>query len=112
MGAGKPAKRPAQASTRSEHLVPFIQLLIHQRPAMSQRHVLCILQVGEELHRHRHASAGVPAGCLITDPDGHTSRRMSMPMKFFSDRENAQHVSLAHGRALVDQQLDEGSKVF
>ncbi len=35
-----------------------------------------------------------------------------MPMKFFSDLENAQHVSLAHGRALVDQQLDEGHKVF
>lgn len=52
------------------------------------------------------------AGCLITDPEGHTSRRMSMPMKFFSDLENAQHVSLAHGRALVDQQLDEGHKVF
>ena len=35
-----------------------------------------------------------------------------MPMKFFSDLERAQHVSLAHGRALVDQQLDAGTKVF
>ncbi|MCE1118452.1 MULTISPECIES: hypothetical protein [Pseudomonas] len=52
------------------------------------------------------------AGCLITDPGGHTSRRLSMPMKFFADLENAQHVSLAHGRALVDQQLDNGHKAF
>jgi hypothetical protein len=37
---------------------------------------------------------------------------MSMPMQFFSDLENAQHVSLAHGRALVDHQLDDGHKVF
>ena len=51
-------------------------------------------------------------GCLITHPQGHTSKRMSMPMKFFSDLENAQHVSLAHGRALVDLQLDNGHKTF
>lgn len=61
-----------------------------------------------------HPDSPLPyaAGCLITDPQGHTSKRMSMPMKFFSDLENAQHVSLAHGRALVDQQLDKGHKAF
>ncbi len=61
-----------------------------------------------------HPDSPLPyaAGCLITDRDGHTCRRMSMPMKFFSDLENAQHVSLAYGRELVDHQLDEGKKAF
>ncbi|MCO7519716.1 MULTISPECIES: hypothetical protein [unclassified Pseudomonas] len=61
-----------------------------------------------------HPNSPLPyaAGCLITDPHGHTSKRISMPMKFFSNLENAQHVSLAHGRALVDQQLDQGQKTF
>ena len=61
-----------------------------------------------------HPDSPLPyaAGCLITDPQGHTSRRLSMPMKFFSDLDNAQHVSLAHGRALVDQRLDEGHATF
>ncbi len=61
-----------------------------------------------------HPESPLPyaAGCLITAPDGHTSRRLSMPMTFFSDLKNAQRVSLAHGRALVDQQLDAGKQVF
>lgn len=61
-----------------------------------------------------HPDSPLPyvAGCLITAPDGHTSKRMSMPMQFFSDLENAQRVSLAHGRALVDKQLDNGHDVF
>ncbi|MDH1631630.1 hypothetical protein [Pseudomonas mosselii] len=55
-----------------------------------------------------HPDSPLPyaAGCVITDPAGHSSRRISLPMKFFADLDNAQHVSLAHGRALVDQQLD------
>lgn len=61
-----------------------------------------------------HPDSPLPysAGCLITAPDGHMSRRLSMPMRFFSDLGNAQHVSLAHGRALVDRQLDDGQQVF
>ena len=61
-----------------------------------------------------HPDSPLPyaAGCLITDPEGHTSKRIPMPMTFFSDLEKAQHVSLAHGRALVDQQLDKGHKAF
>ncbi|WP_028634410.1 hypothetical protein [Pseudomonas parafulva] len=61
-----------------------------------------------------HPDSPLPysAGCLITAPDGHMSRRLSMPMQFFSDLSNAQHVSLAHGRALVDRQLDDGQQVF
>ncbi|WP_449433728.1 hypothetical protein [Pseudomonas putida] len=61
-----------------------------------------------------HPDSPLPyaAGCLITDPEGHTSKRIAMPMKFFSDLNNAQHVSLAHGRALVDRQLDQGQKAF
>lgn len=47
-------------------------------------------------------------GCLITDPEGNTSRRLPLPVKmaFMADLENAQHASLAHGRWLVDRQLD------
>nr|WP_314483807.1 hypothetical protein [uncultured Pseudomonas sp.] len=61
-----------------------------------------------------HPDSPLPfaAGCLITAPDGHTSRRLSLPMKFFSDLDNAQHVSLAHGRALIDEQLDHGGQLF
>ncbi|MDH0649437.1 hypothetical protein N5D48_22555 [Pseudomonas sp. GD03858] len=60
-----------------------------------------------------HPDSPLPyaAGCLITDPEGHTSKRISMPMKLFSDLDNAQHVSLAHGRALVDERLDKGHKI-
>lgn len=61
-----------------------------------------------------HPDSPLPfaAGCLITAPDGHVSRRLSMPMKFFSDLDNAQHVSLAYGRALVDEQLDKARQAF
>ncbi len=61
-----------------------------------------------------HPDSPLPyaAGCLITDPQGHTSRRMAMPMKFFSDLETAQQGSLAHGRAVVDEQRDKGHKAF
>ncbi|MDU9393803.1 hypothetical protein [Pseudomonas sp. zfem002] len=64
------------------------------------------------------AHPGIPtpyaAGCLITDPQGHTSRRLSLPvnMAFMADLENAQHASLAHGRWLVDQQLDKHHRSF
>ncbi|MDF0729474.1 hypothetical protein P0Y43_01870 [Pseudomonas entomophila] len=63
-----------------------------------------------------HPGSPLPfaAGCLITDPEAHTSRRLSLPvrMAFFSDLENAQHAALAHGRWLVDQQLDGDRKLF
>lgn len=55
---------------------------------------------------------GIPTpyagGCLITDPQGHTGTRRPLPlgMAWMSDLENAQHASLAHGRWLVDQQLN------
>ncbi|MGH8438841.1 MAG: hypothetical protein ACRERW_07265 [Pseudomonas sp.] len=53
-------------------------------------------------------------GCLITDPEGHTSRRLSLPvnMAFLADLEKAQHASLAHGKWLVDQQLDKHQHLF
>jgi hypothetical protein len=57
-----------------------------------------------------HPGIPVPwaGGCLITTPDGHTSRRLPLPVKmaFLSDLENAQHASIAHGKWLVDQRLD------
>ncbi|MHC6225267.1 hypothetical protein ACYU03_10945 [Pseudomonas sp. X10] len=63
-----------------------------------------------------HPGSPLPfaGGCLITDPEGHTSRRQPLPVKmaFLSDLDNAQHASLAHGRWLVDQQLDKQQKRF
>ncbi|MBV4535817.1 MULTISPECIES: hypothetical protein [Pseudomonas] len=57
-----------------------------------------------------HPGSPLPyaAGCLITDPEGHTSRRLALPLKMalLSDLNNAQHASLAHGKWLVDQKLD------
>lgn len=52
-------------------------------------------------------------GCLITDPEGHTTRRLPLPMKmaFLSDLDNAQHASLAHGRWLVDKKLDDAREM-
>ena len=52
--------------------------------------------------------------CPLRDRLLHTSRRLSLPMKmaFLSDLENAQHAALAHGRWLVDQQLDGDRQVF
>ncbi|MCO7516309.1 hypothetical protein NJF44_13835 [Pseudomonas guariconensis] len=63
-----------------------------------------------------HPDSPLPyaAGCRITDPEGHTSRRIALPLKmaFLCDLENAQHAALAHGRWLVDQQLDGHRKAF
>ena len=61
---------------------------------------------------------GIPTpwagGCLITDPEGHTSRRLPLPLKmaFLSERDKALHASIAHGKWLVDQQLDKGKMLF
>jgi len=72
------------------------------------------------VHRDHHISAdvmehpGIPTpwagGCHITDPDGHTSKRLPLPHEcaFLSELEKAQRASLAHGKWLVDQKLDHG----
>lgn len=54
------------------------------------------------------------AGCHITSPDGHTTRRRTLPMEFafLSDLEKAQHASIAHGKWLVDQSLDHDRQLF
>ncbi|WP_312933341.1 hypothetical protein [Pseudomonas sp.] len=63
-----------------------------------------------------HPDSPLPyaAGCLITDPEGHVSRRLSLPvdMKFMANLDHAQHAALAHGRWLVDQQLDAQARCF
>lgn len=50
------------------------------------------------------------AGCLITLPDGHATRRIPLPLQsaFLADLGSAQHAALAHGKWLVDQHLDHG----
>ncbi|WP_044872386.1 hypothetical protein [Pseudomonas sp. LFM046] len=61
---------------------------------------------------------GIPtpwaAGCYITSPDGVTSRRIALPVRyaFLSELDKAQHASIAHGKWLVDQYLDQGSELF
>ncbi len=61
---------------------------------------------------------GIPtpwaAGCQITSPDGQTTRRIALPMQyaFLAELEKAQHASIAHGKWLVDQCLDEGRELF
>ncbi|MBT8768917.1 hypothetical protein [Pseudomonas boanensis] len=61
---------------------------------------------------------GIPTpwagGCHITGPDGRTTRRISLPLKlaFLSELENAQRASIAHGKWLVDQSLDQGRELF
>lgn len=57
---------------------------------------------------------GIPtpwaAGCLITLPDGQSTKRIPLPMRFafLADLESAQQASLAHGKWIVDQHLDHG----
>ncbi|MBG6991834.1 hypothetical protein I5G19_01255 [Pseudomonas aeruginosa] len=61
---------------------------------------------------------GIPTpwagGCHITDPEGHTSKRIALPVRFafLADLENAQRASIAHGKWLVDQRLDRGKALF
>ncbi len=61
--------------------------------------------------RHSTPWAG---GCHITDPEGHTSKRIALPVRFafLADLENAQRASIAHGKWLVDQRLDRGKALF
>lgn len=57
---------------------------------------------------------GIPtpwaAGCTITSPDGSTTKRIPLPLRFafLADLESAQRASLAHGKWLVDRHLDQG----
>jgi hypothetical protein len=61
---------------------------------------------------------GIPtpwaAGCHITSPEGETTRRIALPMRyaFLSELDKAQHASIAHGKWLVDQCLDQGRELF
>lgn len=60
---------------------------------------------------------GIPtpwaAGCHITTPDGQTTRRIALPMKyaFLAELGKAQQASIAHGKWLVDQYLDQGREL-
>ncbi|MBK3867083.1 hypothetical protein GFL09_05150 [Pseudomonas stutzeri] len=53
-------------------------------------------------------------GCRITEPGGHTTRRMPLPLEhaFMDELEKAQRLSIAHGKWLVDQHLDHGRQLF
>ncbi|WP_193452137.1 hypothetical protein [Pseudomonas nitroreducens] len=53
-------------------------------------------------------------GCHITAPDGQTTKRKTLPVEFafMSDLQKAQHASIAHGKWLVDQNLDHDRRLF
>jgi len=57
---------------------------------------------------------GIPTpwagGCHITTPDGRTTKRLALPVQvaFLSELDKAQRASIAHGKWLVDQSLDQG----
>lgn len=59
-----------------------------------------------------HAGSPMPwaGGCRITDPSGQTTRRMALPVDhaFMAELDQAQRASIAHGKWLVDQALDQG----
>lgn len=61
---------------------------------------------------------GIPtpwaAGCHIIAPDGQATRRIALPVRysFLSELGKAQQASLAHGKWLVDQCLDQGRELF
>ncbi|NQD92489.1 hypothetical protein HP532_07480 [Pseudomonas sp. CrR25] len=61
---------------------------------------------------------GIPTpwagGCRITGPDGRGTKRITLPADsaFLAELESAQRVSIAHGKWLVDQSLDQGKQLF
>lgn len=61
---------------------------------------------------------GIPTpwagGCRITDPEGHASKRIALPvcLAFLTDLENAQRAPIAHSKWLVSQYLDHGKALF
>ncbi|MET1080733.1 MAG: hypothetical protein ABWY06_22205 [Pseudomonas sp.] len=61
---------------------------------------------------------GIPTpwagGCRITAPNGRQSRRLPLPRAaaFLAELDSAKRASLAHGKWLVDQSLDQGKVLF
>ncbi|MNG29119.1 hypothetical protein D3C84_1144930 [compost metagenome] len=61
---------------------------------------------------------GIPTpwagGCHITAPDGRTTKRLALPLEvsFLAELDKAQRASIAHGKWLVDQNLDHGQSIF
>jgi hypothetical protein len=61
---------------------------------------------------------GIPTpwagGCHITTPDGRTTKRLTLPVDslYLAELESAQRASIAHGKWLVDQALDQGKPLF
>ncbi|TWI50497.1 hypothetical protein IQ22_03891 [Pseudomonas duriflava] len=63
-----------------------------------------------------HPGSPMPwaGGCRITDPNGQTTRRLPLPVShaFMAELDQAQRASIAHGKWLVDQCLDQGRALF
>lgn len=67
-----------------------------------------------EVMEHPGTPTPWAGGCRISNPQGQVSRRMALPVghAFMAELEQAQRASIAHGKWLVDQYLDQGKQLF
>jgi hypothetical protein len=67
-----------------------------------------------EVMEHPGTPTPWAGGCRISNPQGQVTRRMALPVghAFMAELEQAQRASIAHGKWLVDQYLDNGWKLF
>jgi len=67
-----------------------------------------------EVMEHPGTPTPWAGGCRVSNPQGQTTRRMALPVghAFMAELEQAQRASIAHGKWLVDQYLDQGRQLF
>jgi|GEM_PF-136932 hypothetical protein len=67
-----------------------------------------------EVMEHPGTPTPWAGGCRISNSQGQTTRRMALPVghAFMAELEQAQRASIAHGKWLVDQCLDQGRQLF
>ncbi len=67
-----------------------------------------------EVMEHPGTPTPWAGGCRISNPQGQVTRRMALPVghAFMAELEQAQRASIAHGKWLVDQCLDQGRQLF
>ena len=67
-----------------------------------------------EVMEHPGTPTPWAGGCRISNPQGQVTRRMALPVghAFMAELEQAQRASIAHGKWLVDQCIDQGRQLF
>ena len=67
-----------------------------------------------EVTEHPGTPTPWAGGCRIRNPEGQTTRRMALPVghAFMAELEQAQRASIAHGKWLVDQCINQGRQLF